>query len=324
MKIYIDAACDVLYASYYIKGFEELKYKIEYNSAYFHMFETNNQFLPIVIQSELSFRKVIIDFGDGTQIDEKAYNWSDVYYKINIQYGDLLKFRKLTSIGPSFGVKFDSNFKLLYLSITNYIKAKNRIPNVKLFFSNYKALMKRLYIEDYNGGESKKEYVFFISSIWKNEVITNNFRLNFIKSCIAIFKNDFEGGFAPRSNGDNFGYDAYVTNSRITLKEYLKNIKKSFVVFNTPAVLHCHGWKMAEYFALGKVIISTSISRELPVKLINNKHFLETDGTQENIQNIINKLLNDEKLYDAISKESKSYYEKFLSPKAVCTFISNN
>ena len=101
---------------------------------------------------------------------------------------------------------------------------------------------------------------------------------------LAYLKNTF--------NGDNLGFDEFIINSRVSLREYIKKIKDSLVVFNTPAVLHCHGWKLAEYLALGKVIISTPISRELPEVLIDRRHLLITDGTQNDIEQKINEIIN--------------------------------
>ena len=35
MKVYIDAACDILYSSYYVQGFKELNCKVVFTSKYF-------------------------------------------------------------------------------------------------------------------------------------------------------------------------------------------------------------------------------------------------------------------------------------------------
>lgn len=321
IKVYIDAACDILYSSYYIKGFEQLNCKVVFTSKFFGSFKTNNHFLPIVIQNQTKLKKVIIDFGDGEGIDNDAYNWCDYYCKINIKFGDLLTNKKLVSIGPSFGIKLGGFFYTSFLATINYFKARIRVPNLKFFFSNYKATLNRLSIEKYQPEKTNKDYAFFVASIWKNELETNTFRMNFIKACKIIFKNKFEGGFAPRSKGDNLGFDEFVIDSRITLQEYLKNIKSSYFVFNTPAVLKCHGWKLAEYLALGKVIISNEISRELPSKLIDKENIIITDGSEQDIVDKMKYLLENDELYFAISEKSREYYDNFLSPKAVCDFI---
>lgn len=324
MKVYIDAACDILYSSYYVQGFKELNCKVVFTSKYFKIFKLNNQFVPIVIRKNNHLYKIIIDFGDGSGIEKSAYEWSDKYFKINCKFGDSYQFDKLISIGPSFGVNPYNRSQIAFFAIFNFVKARKRIIDLRRFFSNYRALTKRLSYDCYTVEKSRMDYIYFTASIWKNEKETNNFRLNFIKSCKAIFDNNFEGGFAPRSNGDNLGFDEFIINSRVSLSEYIKKIKDSLVVFNTPAVLHCHGWKLAEYLALGKVIISTPISRELPEVLIDRRHLLITDGTQNDIEQKINEIISNQTLYNEISSESRKYFDKYLSPKSVCQIIIND
>lgn len=324
MKVFVDPACDILYTSYYLYGFKEIGLEVKFSSRFFDVFQFNYQYTPIVVEIDNKYYKIILDHGDGANIDEKAYNWSDKYFKINCKFDDLTRFKKLQSIGPSFGINIYNWFQLFFYAFLNFFKAKNRISNVKYFFSNYKALLKRLPYNRYVVEKPKDNYIFFTASIWKNEQETNFFRLNFIKSCRSIKNIIFEGGFAPRSNGDNLGFDDFVINSRISLNDYLIKLKQSIVVFNTPAVSNCHGWKLAEYLALGKVIISTPISRELPERLILNKHYLLTDGSVEDITKNIIQVLSNSNFAQELSRESRNYFDRNLSPKATCQLIIDN
>lgn len=57
MKVYIDAACDIHYSSFYIKGLQEIygKKSIQFSSKFFKSFKHNNHFflslLKIIIRS---------------------------------------------------------------------------------------------------------------------------------------------------------------------------------------------------------------------------------------------------------------------------------
>lgn len=95
-------------------------------------------------------------------------------------------------------------------------------------------------------------------------------------------------------------------------------------MFNTPAVLDCHGWKLAEFLSLGKTIISTEISRKLPSQLLNNKHIVLTTGTEEDIKNKIEFLLENKTLTTKLEKNSREYYENFLAPTKVIELILKN
>lgn len=328
MIIYIDPASDVHYSSFYIKGLLDVfgKKKIKYSSKYFKSFKHNNHFFAFVIINDNSIKKIIIDFTDGEVINNEAYVWSDVYAKINInENNDNHKLEKLISIGPSFGINIFSPIETVYFSITNFIKGYSRIPNKKKFFSDYKAQLKRPKIEEYTPNHNEKKlYIYFVSSLWKKEIKTNNFRANFIK---AVRNNKyfiFEGGFAPRTKNDIVGFEDLTMNKRDSMSNYLLKTKKSWLVFNTPAVLDCHGWKLAEFLSLGKTIISTEISRKLPSQLLNNKHIVLTTGTEEDIKNKIEFLLENKTLTTKLEKNSREYYENFLAPTKVIELILKN
>jgi len=160
--------------------------------------------------------------------------------------------------------------------------------------------------------------VFFINSIWKQEDTTNNNRALFIKACKNNTQVNFEGGFAARSNGDNLGFDDLVYSEKIPFETYLKRIKKSAFVFNTPAVLSCHGWKLAEFLALGKAIISTSHYNKLPTDLLNDRHVVYAN-TNDEINNSINKLISDVDFKRKLEIESRKYFDDYLAPAKVIT-----
>lgn len=318
MKIYIDSACDIHYSSYYIKGLEDIfgRRNLYFKNKPFSKFKFNNNFFAFIIKDNLINRKIIIDYADSSSIESKALNWSDFYCKINIDENLEYNTTKLVSIGPSFGINIYSPSKTLFLGILNFLKSRKRIHNSRRFFSNYKAQLFRPKIIDYYPNYEKDNYIFFASSLWKKEKKTNVFRANFIKACLAK-KINFEGGFAPRTRNDIKGFDNLTMKSRETMKSFIKKTKQSMITFNTPAVLNCHGWKLAEFLCMGKAIVSTDLSRQLPSELIDKKHILITNGTQEDIEDKIEILISNKKLKNILRVNSRKYFEQELSPERV-------
>lgn len=318
MKVIVDATCDILYSSYYIKGLQEVygKNAVTFSSVYFENFELNNKFLAFVIIDDKKEFKVIIDFGDAASIDEKAYEWSTIYGKINVTKQDVINYSKLTVIGPSFGIKIYNPFQTVFYAFSNYLKAKRRIPNKKRFLSNYYAQYKRAELEYYFSLKKEKtNYVYFLSSLWKKEEKTNLYRKNFILACKNESIIQFEGGFSPRTNNDISGFEKETVASRVSIKEYLSNIKNAEIVFNTPAVLDCHGWKLGEYFALGKIVLSTPLSREMPSNFDANLLFY-CNGSESDITEKIESILNTENR-EKLEKKVKHYFDENLSPISV-------
>lgn len=324
MKIYIDASCDILYSSFYIKGIEDVwgKSKVFFKNKPFSKFSFNNHYFAFIIKDKANESRIIIDFADSSKIDEKALKWSDFYCKINIDNEIDYNSDKIISIGPSFGIKIYSLQKTIFLAISNFIKSNKRIHNKRSFFSNYKAQLKRPKITDYFPYLEKENYIYFVGSLWKKELKTNNFRANFIRACLAS-KASFEGGFAPRTRNDIPGYEDITMEARDDMKNFVLKTKKSISVFNTPAVQDCHGWKLGEFLCFGKAIISTPLSRKLPAALIDKKHLLFTDGSQKDMETKLELLITDKKLRNSLKENARNYFEEELSPEIIIKKIKD-
>jgi glycosyltransferase involved in cell wall biosynthesis len=97
----------------------------------------------------------------------------------------------------------------------------------------------------------------------------------------------------------------------------LEKTKSSALVFFTPAVWHSHTFKLAEYLALGKAIISTPIVRELPAPLVHGCHIHYVDGSLDSMRAAIQLLLDDHDYRKHLERNAYDYYSSFLSPKRV-------
>jgi glycosyltransferase involved in cell wall biosynthesis len=110
---------------------------------------------------------------------------------------------------------------------------------------------------------------------------------------------------------DNQLYTGILINFKYSYSEYLEKTKKSLFVFNTPAVFECHGWKLGEYMAMGKAIISTPLSNDLPESLKHgeNIHFV---NSEEEIKDAIQLLLKDEDYRNKLEKGIKNIMKSML------------
>lgn len=318
MKVLIDSSCDIQYSSFYIYGLYQVygRKNVTFSSRYFKKFKHNNHFFIFVIIDKESTKKVVIDFTDSSKIVSEALQWCDVYGKINLDKSKEHT-SKIIAIGPSFGIQIYSFIETLWVAFTNFLRAYKRIPNKKKFLSDYKAQYKRPKFSDYSSERTKANYVFFMASLWKQEHIVNDYRANFIKSCRANKRIEFEGGFAPRTKNDIEGFEDLTTTSRVRMNDYLTKLKQSIIAFNTTAVKKCHGWKLAEYLCLGKTIISTSLTREMPEALKDQVQLLFTDGSIDDITNKVNEVVFNPKLRRQLEENSKTYFEQYLAPKQI-------
>lgn len=264
--------------------------------------------------------RVFISASDGPGINPDAFEWADIYAKVNLERarGTGPDTRKLLAIGPSFPVRLWNLRKTLAMSLGSFLACRGNVGGYRRHFSHYLAQYRyRLPEHRYTASKSDSDYVFFASRLWLKEPDTNHFRANFIRACRSIDDLRFEGGFVPRVAQDIDGFEDLTVNSSYSLEEYLQGIRRSLVVFNTPAVAGCHGWKLAEYLALGKAIITTALIRELPRPLEHGRHFHEVDGTETAIREAIQEIRGNDKYRTELEANARDYYDRYLKPSAV-------
>jgi len=91
----------------------------------------------------------------------------------------------------------------------------------------------------------------------------------------------FGGGFVCSDPDQLLGHDDLL-HYRLSYRRWLQ-LTRSSAVLNTPGVHGCLGWKLCEYLALGKAIISTTIQRQLPADLEHGTHIHVVDGSEDSI-----------------------------------------
>jgi hypothetical protein len=238
----------------------------------------------------------------------------------------LYKFlEKLKNIPPSFGINIWNRQETFFNCLSNYLKCRlSPLTSKKRFAKDYYHQYKRPKLEDYLNESEKatkqyKSFVFMIASLWEDKNCidkTNIQRKEFIEVCKKADCN-FEGGFiASQSHPQYSSFKEHILTKRYSSKAYLEKTKLSDFVFNTPAVHQCHGWKLGEYLALGKAIISTPLSNQLPKMLEHEKnvHFCKD---QNKFDTAINLLLTNKKYKNTLEKGAQNYFTTYASPKAV-------
>lgn len=332
----IDPRSNLIYASMYIKGLQEyfgdqnISFKPkpfldlkqtqgkEDFDHYFSFFNHQND------------KKYVVDFRDKNTLNQRALEWCDVYAKVNLNTNkkiftelDSSIQKKIVGIGPNFGIKLYSGASLYTLAFLNYFKSNYRLSvpvSFRDFIGGYNWMRKRQKIEDYENTLGTRNCVFHISSYYQNQSHgdkVNELRAAFIRACKNIKGLEFEGGLVLKtgvSKDNPFSdviIDFYVKNA-----DYILKTKQSRIVFNTPAAYGCHGWKLGEYFAMGKVIISTSFINNIPEGIQHgvNIHLV---NSAEDIENAITLIMQNDSYREKLESGSRKYYNEYLKPKSV-------
>ncbi|KAA6302325.1 MAG: hypothetical protein EZS26_001438 [Candidatus Ordinivivax streblomastigis] len=331
MKAFIDPRSTINYSSFYIQGLYNVlgKKNVRFSSKYFGELKEIDMLLAFVVVDNTTIKKIIIDYRDQSDIIEDAYQWSDVYAKINFNTLTTPNYaNKILNIPPSFAIKIWNPLELLFYLCTNFFRAKiinhSKDKNIHLrpkrWIRNYLSLLKRQTLQNYRSPNEQKEdnYVFFASTFWRDSSNVDLYRSQYVLSCVQNQKINFEGGFfvnngasVPAAIPKKLLYYNFISNAT-----YQGKIKKSIFVFNTPAVLNCHGWKLGEFLCMGKAIISTPLINDLPVPLEHGKNIYIIQDKEE-VNQAVELLLNDKELRDTLANNAKAYYEKYATPDKV-------
>jgi glycosyltransferase involved in cell wall biosynthesis len=224
----------------------------------------------------------------------------------------------MVCLATNFGIRGFTFFDSVYFSIRNYFVVKPK--EIKRYFAKYIKQKNKLWIEEYPLSNSVKGYVFSVNTLWYSDEYnrlnetTNKIRADFMDICLSMPEINFEGGFVPSQLG-NENFKHLHLKKELSQTEYIHKLRKSIFAFNTPAVWNCHGWKLGEYLCMGKAIISTPLSNDLPFPLIHGESIHIINNQQELIEAI--RLLNENEGYRMkLEKNARDYYEKYVSPEA--------
>ncbi|MBC7523097.1 MAG: hypothetical protein H7239_01450 [Flavobacterium sp.] len=344
IKVIMDAGCNMHYAAFYIDGIRK-KYekKTVFSFNEFQQFVDKNRCFLFKIITEKATFNVVIDFHDPRDIDSDMLLWSDVYAKINfhkqISKDFLLKsldgnlellnenFPKIISIAPSFGIRvfnLSETLQHLFFILRNQ-KTKVAQEFKKVILDNLRMYIKRVPISNYFYVASSKKQIFMMASIWhKTTSFVNLARANFIRACQANPNIKFEGGFVA------IGYECdYIPDleklktgtKKMNLLTYICKTQQSLLVFNTPSVEYCHGWKIGEYLCLGKAIISTALSNELPFPLEHGKNIHFVENNEDDIQKAIQYFIDNPAYVQQLEHGALQYWEQYCKPDKVIELI---
>lgn len=325
MRVYLDPQTDVDYTAFYIKGLYDRfgKANVSFVGRYFAGLKPNRT-LKFVLDDNGTLHRYVIDWGDDPLVDAADYEWADYYGKINFNTERTLPayHPKIISLAPGFGLKLWNYAEGAYWGVSNLLKARRQVSNVKKFLAKYYKQARQLPLSAYKPLSANTNYIYSLNTLWNsnewidNDATVNRYRANFMNACKSMPHVTFEGGFVYSDiRNTNPDFQPLVIDAEwIPKSTYIAKVKASVVVFNTPAWALCHGWKLGEYLALGKAIISTPISNELPAPLEHGKHIHIVSGEEKDIQEAITLLLNNPDYRASLEKNAYAYYREYVAP----------
>ena len=257
----------------------------------------------------------VIDNNDPVGFDKDLYTLSRYYFVTNKLIGnELYQSKKIIPLYPHYPINSLNiyirlfNFNLIrYLSLVGLLKMIKTFLDLPIYKSQKRFLR-------------KKNSIFFSSRIWSKEMIANQIRASFISYCKKDERFEFEGGFRPRNNGDNFGHDSLVSKKKYTPKQFSRLSKRSVVVLNNPAVLGALSWRFAEYLNYGLFILNFPFKIQLPKDLVHAKNIYGISLVEE-IPQVLDMIIEYPQCCDEIARGGKDFFEDYCAPQKQWDYI---
>lgn len=244
-------------------------------------------------------RRIYVAAGDHARGDPVIASWADAYGQVNVDPEGALR-NQVVPVGPLFGVRLWA-LPRAYSVALQAARAGADLRD-KVAEARFQALT-RLPLASYEPAVSDPSYVFFAARPWApKHPEADAPRLRFLQAVQGLQGIRFEGGLRE---------------TRVDLADYLASLRSSGVAFNSPAVHGCLGWKLGEYLALGKAIVSTPLGRDLPAPLVHGEHIHFVEDDVDAIRSGVEKILADDEYRHRLEAGARGWFEAELRPQAV-------
>ncbi len=263
-------------------------------------------------------------FTDQTQVNAPGRAWARTYGMVNLP--DERTTDDIVAIGPTFGLRLSSAaltrrhvaHTWRWASRGRTTKPRRRV-RLRIASERTRTVVehqrRRTTIDAYLPRSSHRDYVFFTAWPWAKHGDVNPPRARFIEACLRAPGLTFEGGFAPRRRHDIPEVIPLSAARRYSIGEYIDKLGRAAVAFNNPAVHGCLGWKLGEYLALGKAIISLPLERALPAPLEHGVHLHVVDGSAASLDDTLDRLRRDDTYRRTLEANARRWYEQNLAPE---------
>lgn len=323
MRVHVHPYFDPYYYGFYWEGLRRLGAEITLGCDGFPPPDDDGFYAPkdtfaMLVETSQGTNRVYISADDHGDVAESALTWADRFGTVNLDPANAHVFdERVLALGPSFGVRAWSPVEAAHTCW----EARRTTPEPlrgrrrdKMFIDQYR---KRLPEATYDRGRSEPDFVFFTAWPWTKHPDVNPPRARFIEACHRSPGLDFEGGFAPRRRDNPAEFDGLYAPKRYPLVEYMQLIRRSALAFSNPAVHGCVGWKLGEFLALGKAIVTVPIDNVLPEPLEHGVNVHIVDGSAEELDAAIQRIRADHVYREQLETNARAYYDRWLRPEVV-------
>lgn len=144
----------------------------------------------------------------------------------------------------------------------------------------------------------------------------NNTRIEMIRLGRKEFGADFSGGLVPDAFSRKHAPDLVINDGKTDRESYLRAVKDHSICVSTTGLHGSIPWKVGEYVAASRAIVTEPFQYELPGGFSNGTHYLHYNSTTEFLNQIALLRSNKEALHNMMAANWR-YYNTWLKPECL-------
>ena len=296
--------------------------------------DDNFAFATLLCHSVKSNQSLLIafDFSDHSNLFQpRALQESDVYFKRDYYAPDLESLReeersKVLSFGLNFGCTTASSKRRVLCALCAQC-ARVACCSPRRFARNMPGCLRsvRMYLHmptdtdfELSPDVALDPVIVFQTRAWAPEEVTNNEevvneqRVSVVRGLRKAFGNRFVGGLVPTKFAKTHYPDA-VTDRPTRRKAYIRTSKHALIGVYTRGLHHSLAFKLPEYLAASKCIVSEPLRNALPYPLVASRNYLEFQTVDECVT-LCDRLLSDPKEAREMRHQNHDYYRQHVRP----------
>jgi len=232
------------------------------------------------------------------------------YLPLGLNY-NVIPDRKLVRNSISYTLGRLADPKQVYRDIINY-----KVEHITASDYEYKPLL------------NQHDKILFFTRLWEFEKYDdspifqaqieeiNHSRITSIRACKEAFGDRFIGGVYDDPTSHKYAPDLIVPSEYTNKLNFLDEVKKSNICISTTGLHQSIGWKMGEYVAASRAIISEPLHFELPGDFKDGENFLSFNDNDELVSQIDN-LLSDRSKIKNMMDSNHNYYRQYVKPDSM-------
>lgn len=287
-----------------------------------HLRDARKMYLLVIVNRDV---RLYYDCHDSYEIDESASEQVDCYFKRSYapsRIPDSLK-PKVFPLGFNYELysdEIDSFEQQRLSSFRPQSSDPSDRPRFRPTVENMQAAP--------NGGPARG--VLFITRVWdpyddpdrSAEKIAERIQINETRArCVELLRKEFGdcflGGLVPTDYAKRNYSHALLPDKEVSEKKnYIELLRRYPVCIATTGLHGSIGWKMAEYVAFSRAIVSERLNYQVPADFKPGANFLEFDEPRQCV-NAVHELLSDAVLRQDMMMKNREYYLSHLKPDAM-------